>query len=228
MLNLDLSHASSSPPPPSLSRPLPPSPFPSLHATPPGHLKIFKDATLFFSRGSPNLAAVIPAMDLIDTHLGNTARDETLDVAIRTAVGFAKRTMNRYYRMSDMSSTYRTAVGEFPPACFLPRHPFPRVLALHPRHKLRYFEKAGWPKGWIKEVRDMVLQEYNTNYRHLAKKKDDEDSDLEVLDDSDMDARAPLPSAPSTADKARKSKASLANVKDVAAVRISCTSCTSR
>ncbi|RDX54667.1 hypothetical protein OH76DRAFT_1327007, partial [Lentinus brumalis] len=76
---------------------------------------ILKDATLFFSRGSPTIASVIPAMDLIDTKLGDAARetdDTVLDPAIRTAAGIAKRTINRYYKISDMSSTYRIAMGE--------------------------------------------------------------------------------------------------------------------
>jgi hypothetical protein len=32
-------------------------------------LQILKDATLFFSRSTPNLATVIPAMDVIDERL---------------------------------------------------------------------------------------------------------------------------------------------------------------
>jgi hypothetical protein len=32
-------------------------------------MKVFKDTTLFFSRGTPNLATVIPAMDLLDQRL---------------------------------------------------------------------------------------------------------------------------------------------------------------
>ena len=37
--------------------------------------QVFKDATLFFSRGTPSLAMVIPAMDHIDQKLVNGARD---------------------------------------------------------------------------------------------------------------------------------------------------------
>jgi hypothetical protein len=45
-------------------------------------LKIFKDATLFFSRGTPNLATVIPAMDLIDEHLTTESINRALSVPI--------------------------------------------------------------------------------------------------------------------------------------------------
>ncbi len=75
--------------------------------------QLFKDATLFFSRGSPNIAAVIPAMDLIDNTLTRNARNEDLDIAVRTAIGIAKKTLNRYYKLSDLSSTYRIALGEY-------------------------------------------------------------------------------------------------------------------
>ncbi|RDX42157.1 hypothetical protein OH76DRAFT_1302062, partial [Lentinus brumalis] len=89
-------------------------------------LQVFKDATMFFSQGSPNIAAVIPAMDLIDTSLTNGARDADLDPAIRKAVPLAKRTLNQYYKATDMSATYHIA------------------MLLHPRHKAAYFECAGW------------------------------------------------------------------------------------
>ncbi|TFK79412.1 hypothetical protein K466DRAFT_472719, partial [Polyporus arcularius HHB13444] len=106
---------------------------------------VLKDATLFFSRGSPSIAAVIPAMDLIDNRLTDAAREsnDVLDPAIRTAAGIAKRTLNRYYKMSDMSATYRIA------------------MILHPKHKLRYFERAGWPKHWIEDALAMLREEYD-------------------------------------------------------------------
>ncbi|RDX39998.1 hypothetical protein OH76DRAFT_1366875 [Lentinus brumalis] len=95
-------------------------------------LKIFKDATMFFSRRTPNISSVIPAIDLIDQALTNGARDTALDPAIRKALGLAKRTLAWYYRMSDMSSTYQIAI------------------VMNARHKTRYFEKQRWPKLWIK------------------------------------------------------------------------------
>ncbi|TFK85082.1 hypothetical protein K466DRAFT_464726, partial [Polyporus arcularius HHB13444] len=97
-------------------------------------LKVFKDTTLFFSRGSPNITMVIPAMDLIDNTLTKAIRNENLDDAIRTAVGLVKRVLSKYYKLSDLSSMYRIA------------------LVMHPRHKLQYFECTGWPKAWIDEV----------------------------------------------------------------------------
>jgi hypothetical protein len=37
--------------------------------------QMFKDATLFFSRMTPNLATMIPAMDHIDTHFATVSQD---------------------------------------------------------------------------------------------------------------------------------------------------------
>ncbi len=168
-----------------------PSP-PSLLLPIVAHPQVFKDATLFFSRGSPNIAAVIPAMDLIDTRLGDVAREsnDTFDPAIRTAAGIAKRTLNRYYKISDMSSTYRIAVGESQFTCALPRHQLPRTPVLQPKHKMRYFERAGWPKHWIKEALSMVRDEYDRHYRHLdervaAERTSTDDEDVEDEDDGD-------------------------------------------
>ncbi|KAI1789154.1 hypothetical protein LXA43DRAFT_893271, partial [Ganoderma leucocontextum] len=87
--------------------------------------QVFKDATEFFFRNTPNLAMMIPAMDYINTTLMNQARDDTLDEAIRTAVGLAKKTLNRYYKLSDLSATYHIA------------------MILHPQYQLKYFGEAG-------------------------------------------------------------------------------------
>jgi hypothetical protein len=40
------------------------------------------------------------------------------------------------------------------------------LTVLHPRHKLKYFERAGWEHGWIDTaeeiVRDVFKQSYST------------------------------------------------------------------
>lgn len=76
--------------------------------------QILKDATLFFSRATPNLATVIPAMDHIDTQFTN-ATDPTSsnNPAIRAAIGLGKRTLNRYYSMTDMVEVYRITMGMY-------------------------------------------------------------------------------------------------------------------
>ncbi|GLB45149.1 hypothetical protein LshimejAT787_2000540 [Lyophyllum shimeji] len=60
-------------------------------------LAVFKDATLFFSRATPNLATVIPAMDHIDEVLTTASLNtRTFEPAIRAALSLAKKTLNRY------------------------------------------------------------------------------------------------------------------------------------
>ncbi|KAJ8584174.1 hypothetical protein M405DRAFT_684601, partial [Rhizopogon salebrosus TDB-379] len=95
-------------------------------------LKILKHATLYFSRSTPNLAMVIPAMDHIDTTFtSGMIQKELLHPAIRVALSLVKKTLNRYYSLTDSSEVYRIA------------------MVLHPRHKLEYFKHAGWKPEWI-------------------------------------------------------------------------------
>jgi hypothetical protein len=35
---------------------------------------------------------------------------------------------------------------------------------LHPRHKLKYFENAGWLPSWITAAKDIVRAEYEHTY----------------------------------------------------------------
>ncbi|KII83106.1 hypothetical protein PLICRDRAFT_119819 [Plicaturopsis crispa FD-325 SS-3] len=109
-------------------------------------LKILKDATLFFSRATPNLAMVIPAMDHIDAVLATQSIDATLSASIRAAVLMGKKTLNRYYDKTDSSEVYRIA------------------MVLHPRHKLEYFKNAGWDESWIATAKDIVVDEYKRSY----------------------------------------------------------------
>ncbi|KAG1760961.1 hypothetical protein EDD22DRAFT_780434 [Suillus occidentalis] len=87
-------------------------------------LKILKDATMFFSRSTPSLATVIPAMDLIDEKLMTYSLDNKYLPAIHAAVGLAKKTLNRYYQLTDHSDVYHIA------------------MILHLHHKLTYFKLA--------------------------------------------------------------------------------------
>ncbi|TRM64767.1 hypothetical protein BD626DRAFT_381696, partial [Schizophyllum amplum] len=73
---------------------------------------ILADATLFFSRDGikSSLAAVIPVMDDIDCMLTTAEHDTKRPRAIRAAVTIAKRTLNRYYQLTDSSDVYRIAM----------------------------------------------------------------------------------------------------------------------
>ncbi|KAG1765575.1 hypothetical protein EDD22DRAFT_766221, partial [Suillus occidentalis] len=110
-------------------------------------LKILKDATSYFSCSTPNLAMVIPAMDHIDQVFTNCIlKKELLEPAIRAALGLAKRTLNRYYSLTDKSEVYRIA------------------MVLHPRHKLSYFRSAGWEPQWIETAEQLVRSEFKRSY----------------------------------------------------------------
>ena len=74
--------------------------------------QIFKHATLFFSRDTPNISTVIPAMDLINEHLATSAGGTAFTTSVRSALAIGKRTLNRYYDKTDYSEIYRIAMGK--------------------------------------------------------------------------------------------------------------------
>ncbi len=53
-------------------------------------------------------------MDMIDLQLGTKHRQTAeYDYAIRTAMGIAKRTLNKYYELTDSAEAYRIAMGTY-------------------------------------------------------------------------------------------------------------------
>ncbi|KAL1724845.1 hypothetical protein EV714DRAFT_187146, partial [Schizophyllum commune] len=82
-----------------------------------------KHTTEYFLRANrSNLPFVIIAMDELDKQLSTMSINMTLEPAIRAAAGLAKRTLNRYYSLTDQADAYRIS------------------MVLHPQHKLGYFE----------------------------------------------------------------------------------------
>jgi hypothetical protein len=75
--------------------------------------QLFKDATLFFSWSTPNLATVIPAMDHIDAHLATASQNLKFSPAIRASLALGKTHLNKYYDMTDHSEVYQIAMSEF-------------------------------------------------------------------------------------------------------------------
>ncbi|THH17103.1 hypothetical protein EUX98_g9192 [Antrodiella citrinella] len=109
-------------------------------------LHVFYDATQYFSSAAPNLAQVIPAMDLIDEHINDNILKPDIHPAIRIALNMAKRLLNRYYSRTDVAPAYRIA------------------MVLHPRHKLGYFVDWNWEPEWIENARRSVYNEFTTRY----------------------------------------------------------------
>jgi hypothetical protein len=69
--------------------------------------------TLFFSRGTPSIATIIPAMDHIDKHLATAAIDNEYSLAIKAALAIGKKTLNRYYNKTDHSEVFRIAMDMY-------------------------------------------------------------------------------------------------------------------
>jgi len=78
------------------------------------YYQIFKHGTLFFSRDTPSISTVIPAMDHIDEYLATASQNPAYSEAIRAALALGKQTLNRYYDKTDHSEVYRIAMGESP------------------------------------------------------------------------------------------------------------------
>jgi hypothetical protein len=75
--------------------------------------QLFKQATLFFSRsGTPSLAKVIPPMDKLHWSLKNEIDNLKTHPAIKVALCLVQKKLNKYYSRTDMSETYRIAMGE--------------------------------------------------------------------------------------------------------------------
>jgi hypothetical protein len=52
-------------------------------------------------------------MDHLDQHLATSALYLALPASIRAAATLGKRTLNKYYTMTDHSEVYRIAMGKF-------------------------------------------------------------------------------------------------------------------
>jgi hypothetical protein len=143
--------------------------------------QILKDATLFFSRATPNLAVVIPAMDEIERRFKSMAADTKYNPAVRYALRLATATLNKYYSLTDSSEAYRIAMGES--LIFLTVHLAEQTQSvLHPRHKLEYFKTQNWEADWIATAQELVREEYNRTYAQ---------DDQPVEQSSDQEARGP-------------------------------------
>ena len=116
-----------------------------------------KEATLFFSCSTPNLATMIPAMDHIDNVLASFTWDMEYNEAIREGISLARNTLNWYYSLTDSSEVYWISMSKY-------IEPFEVIYwqnaVLHPWHKLAYFRNAGWTTDWIQVAEDLIHEEY--------------------------------------------------------------------
>jgi hypothetical protein len=72
---------------------------------------MYKDATLFFSQDNAvTIANVVPTMDRIEQMLSTSAATP-LNPAVKYALTFARKLMNKYYSKTDLSNVYHIAMG---------------------------------------------------------------------------------------------------------------------
>ncbi|KIL54666.1 hypothetical protein M378DRAFT_18675 [Amanita muscaria Koide BX008] len=112
-------------------------------------LKVFKDATLSFSKSASNIARILPAMVKIDEVLATNATDSTYLPAIQAALAVGAKLLNRYYELTDMSDVYRIAT------------------ILHPSYKIEYLQKAGWQREWIDKAVQIIKEEFLRTYSEM-------------------------------------------------------------
>ncbi|KAJ7598015.1 hypothetical protein C8J56DRAFT_773103, partial [Mycena floridula] len=132
-------------------------------------LKIFKDATVFFSSDNvPTIASVIPIMDRIDDMLtkSSAAGQPTLatiaidDIhpSVKMALLLAKKTLNQYYGCTDESNVYRTAMSM---SVFFNSLLYANNLpVLHLGLKTAYFRQCKWQNDWIDTTVSIVCDEF--------------------------------------------------------------------
>lgn len=144
---------------------------------------------MYFSRGTPNLATVIPAIDLIDETFTNAIRDANVNLAIRSAIILAKKTLNKYYSLSDQSAVYRIAMSKSLRCPTALLGTYLTLLVLHPRHKLEYFRNAGWEDAWVVEAERLFREEYTKNYAPLESNQSEGEGDRSS--DEEDDNRTP-------------------------------------
>ena len=148
-----------------------------------GNFQIFKDATLFFSQGTSNLATVIPAMDIIDSMIATTSEaSQKFCLAICVALAVGSMTLNKYYNKTDNLEVYCISMGVF--RLWLSASSLTAILlVLHPRHKLEYFKKNGWCDSWIKAAHDIVREEFDRSYASMELVLEGDDAEVSSEDD---------------------------------------------
>ena len=74
-------------------------------------LEKYKKATVFFSQDGASVVAMIPAMDRLNNHL-NPATQKPYHLAIQATMKLARKKLNWYYSMTDLSLAYQITMGK--------------------------------------------------------------------------------------------------------------------
>ena len=106
-------------------------------------------------------------MDFTDEVLATNMVSNNYCHAIQAALGLGKWTLNHYYSKTDSSETYRIAIGEYLLySNILVSTEWLNDAVLHPRHKLAYFQSAGWLEDWIRMAKAIVRETYERKYKN--------------------------------------------------------------
>lgn len=107
-------------------------------------------------------------MDKLDSHMNNVETREEFRPAIQATMKLARKKMDRYWKLTDDSNTYRIATGEHKSSTFFDTEWFVLthvLLVLHPGLKLEYFRLQKWEDEWIEAAENLVREEYIDRYK---------------------------------------------------------------
>jgi hypothetical protein len=82
--------------------------------------------------------------------------------SIPAAVGLAKKTLNKYYSLTDSSENYRIAISMI--FGFLLLDFINPLTVLHPKLKMKYFTKQKWEQEWITEAQRLFTEQFHESY----------------------------------------------------------------
>lgn len=105
-------------------------------------------------------------MDAIDEAFATGIIDHRLlSDPMRHALTIGKRTLNKYYSLTDGSDIYRMAMGKC--SCFVS---FSLTLTvslpvLHPSFKTQYFTRAGWSDTWVAAAVAITRSHWESRYK---------------------------------------------------------------
>lgn len=98
-------------------------------------------------------------------------------------MGLAKKTLNKYYELSDASEAYCIAMSKSENALKL-YAAYLRPAVLHPSYKKAYFEHVGWEAEWINIAEGLVRKQFDMKYKDMPL----HDGDTDNVDDADDEA----------------------------------------
>jgi len=108
--------------------------------------------------------SVIPAMDKI------TMSKTLYHPSLLAAIALARKKMDQYYSLTDLSPIYHIAMGlSTSAASFLP-HLTQSFTVLHPGLKLEYFKQHEWEKEWIEQAERLIHQKFLAKYTNKGNK----------------------------------------------------------